>query len=753
MADLTRLEQALVNAHKAGDTEAAKQIAAEIRRQRAAAPEAAPEAMPEAPAAPAATASGEPQTYAEQMRQLRAEGSNEMPAWELDTSPGMFIDDLFRQTAKGSMFNWSDEAAAGLSTATGLGEQAGPGSTYEENLAAERARDAAFSEAYPKTALGANILGGGLSTALLARTGAPLMMARGWLPRILQGTVLGTTEGAIAGAGEGEEGSRTDTAVPGALLGAGLGALFPAVGTAINATPLKDLLREGASRVPLIGGLISAAPGLRKEAGQIAAEEVGMSQPTADAVRRAVAEDVASSGTGAIREGGAGAMLADVGPAARGQLDTVAQSPGGSAVAREAVEGRATRASGELDEALNEALGRPADYTPEAVAARGQRVYDPTLKEAYERAYSKAINYASERGQQLESIVQRRVPPEAIEAANKLMRVEGNRSRQILAEVGEDGVVTFRRMPDLRQLDYITRGLNQVAFGSEGKGALGGKSPLGSAYAKLAREMRNLMKEEIPEYGAATKMASQAISEKDAREVGEMLLTGRLSREDFVDALPDLGEAELKKVREGVRQYVDDTMARVKAAFSDPNTDAREAAKGLRELSSPESRDKLRLLMPDKADALFRRLDEATKAFELRAGVAPNSHTFGREATKESLAAARQGTVFDQIRELDVKGLGQKAVQSALGGAERSAEDRAAAQAADIARALTEARGGDAEALAMTLARQYGFLPQAEKALQRARAQQRGTLIGAGTVAGPDAAALMSLFGEEGPMP
>ncbi len=50
------------------------------------------------------------------------------------------------------------------------------------------------------------------------------------------------------------------------------------------------------------------------------------------------------------------------------------------------------------------------------------------------------------------------------------MQLEGNQSQQILARVGDDGAVTFERLPDVRQIDYITRALRQAAESGEGQG-------------------------------------------------------------------------------------------------------------------------------------------------------------------------------------------------------------------------------------------------------------------------------------------
>ncbi|MFP3442632.1 hypothetical protein R0K18_33350, partial [Pantoea sp. SIMBA_133] len=80
----------------------------------------------------------------------------------------------------------------------------------------------------------------------------------------------------------------------------------------------------------------------------------------------------------------------------------------------------------------------------------------PARHEAYEKAYSQPIDYASEAGRNLESLIARveKAAPGTISLANRLMAGEGVNSKQILASIGDDGSVTFRQMPDTRQIDY-----------------------------------------------------------------------------------------------------------------------------------------------------------------------------------------------------------------------------------------------------------------------------------------------------------
>src|SRR5690606_34776355 len=119
MNDIARIEEALRNADKAGDVEAAKALATHLRSLSAA---------PKAPESKGSFGG----------RLLRG------------------VDDAVRSIASGMTFWRADEAAAGMSALTGIGGQGGGGG-YEANLAAERARDKPIP---PEIAIPGQIAGG-----------------------------------------------------------------------------------------------------------------------------------------------------------------------------------------------------------------------------------------------------------------------------------------------------------------------------------------------------------------------------------------------------------------------------------------------------------------------------------------------------------------------------------------------------------------------------------------------------------------
>jgi hypothetical protein len=145
-----------------------------------------------------------------------------------------------------------------------------------------------------------------------------------------------------------------------------------------------------------------------------------------------------------------------------------------------------------MNQVLDDTLG-----ASEGTAALRRSIREETeLPRAatYRQAYDQPINYAGRRGRHLESLM-RRVPQSAINEANALMRLEGVQSAQILADIADDGSISFVRMPDVRQLDYITRALGDIADTQNAAGGvLGGTTQLGRATGNLSRDIRSTLR-------------------------------------------------------------------------------------------------------------------------------------------------------------------------------------------------------------------------------------------------------------------
>jgi hypothetical protein len=271
MATREQLERALVGAHNAGDTVAAKRLANEIKRMSSASSVAGPQAQQ--PAQP-------PQQKANKL--LGAA----------------------RSATEGLTLGWGDEAGIGLAAIaakiSGYGEGKPISDIYREMKTSYAAEQGAFEKESPYLAGGAK-LAGGLATGIAT---APLMApaaAASTAARIGTYGATGAGFGAVTGAGEAAPDDTVGGAIRGGVVGGAFGAAIPAVGMGIQRG-----FQGAANRLPSRAPTVAA----RQVAGDIRAAGLDEAQ---------VAKQ--------LREMGPNATLADI-EALRPRAAVVAQLPG-----------------------------------------------------------------------------------------------------------------------------------------------------------------------------------------------------------------------------------------------------------------------------------------------------------------------------------------------------------------------------------------------------------------------------------------
>lgn len=569
---------------------------------------------------------------------------------------------------------------------------------------------------------GLNILGGAAGTAAtlpllpLRALGAAMPASVAGRAAVLApvGAVTGGVEGTISGYGSGTTPeTRAENAKSGGLIGAGVGAAAGLVSPVIG---------EGAKRVA------NAAMDWWN-VGRKAAN-VGVSPESLKVLEQGLkGDDLSGQGLQRIQRAGPDAMVADAGPTAASILDTAIQKSGpGGRLARENIEQRSARAMQTVNNAADTALGQPKGLKS---AERGVREGTSAARSsAYDAAYSSPIDYASQGGMALEALAKTRVPGSAIRQANAMMRAEGLRSKQILAKIAQDGTVTYERLPDVRQWDYITRAMNDVADKANGQGKLGGTTNLGRIYSNLTGEIRGLVGDLVPEYKIALATAADPIQQIKFMRLGERALSPSVTRDAFFEELRGTSPAERRAVALGIRSHLDDALANVTRAINDGNMEAREAIKALRDLSSRAAREKVaRLIGAPEAQALFGKLDEATAALQLRASVADNSKTFARTAMDADIKRQIEGGPISAAARGKPVNMMQRAVQAVTGMTPEADLARERAIYADIAKLLTGQRGANAVNVANYVSGLMRRLPQNQA---RAGAIGDATSMGAG---------------------
>jgi hypothetical protein len=542
---------------------------------------------------------------------------------------------------------------------------------------------------YPAASVAGAVAGNVLPLAPLAATKAGQVVFGMTGPLVRRILLGGASGGAIAGADQmvrsgGDVNKSLDSTMWGAGFGAGGGAVAPMV---------EDALFS-----------IGKTLGLNKGQGADS-----LSRPAREALVRTLGgnDALGMDGIAAIRAAGPRGMLVDATPAAADMLDTAFQRSGpGSMAAKQAVDARFTGAGQDINQALDATLG-----TPQGIKATETRIRMGSAQargNAYDAAYAKPIDYSAPEGYAIDSLLQR-VPNDVIQVANRLMQIEGEQSAHILAKVADDGTIQFLRKPDVRQLDYITRALNQASKSGDGMGALGGQTDIGRAYGNLAKALRAQVKKAVPEYATALETAAHPIQLREALQFGNDMLKPNTFRSNVAEEIQSYTKPQLEAARQGVRSYIDDVLANVKAAVSDPNIDAREAQKAVQMLMSRASREKMGLLLgTGRANQLFAQIKQASKSLELKARTSTNSRTFGRQAVDEAINQAVDGGGVNALLRGEPLNAGRRVIQSITGRDNAGVMNMKDKVFSELANTLTM-QGPQAEDMLAQLAKRMGY--------------------------------------------
>lgn len=588
------------------------------------------------------------------------------------------------------VFGFGDEIGAGLGA---LGSQVrqwagggGPGfgEAYGQYSALEEARrDLGREQIGQPAALAGDVLGGlSIFGPARAATGAVLPAAASLTsPQAMTNAVVaGGGLGYLGGFGTTDGGVAERNA--GGAIGAGVGTVLGRFGPTIaNATGTA------------YGNVANALS--RNNAALQAGVDPGVARYLTNAIE--AGGGFTPEGIARMQSAGSQQMIVDAAPNMRTMLDTAIQSSGAAGrTARDAIQDRLAIDSSAINDALNNTLGMP-----EGIGTARARIASETSgprAQAYQEAYASPIDYSSQSGLLLEDLLQR-VPQEAINRANRLMGIRGEQSNQIIARVADDGSVVFEHLPDVRQLDYITRALNQEAEAGIGMGAMGGQTDVGASLQSLSSDIRSVLGNHVPAYENALNVAGDSIQRSRAVQLGNDLLSSNMTMDDVIRQSQNLSPAEREGIAIGLRTRIDNLMSRVKRTLGNPDTETREAAKALVDLSSREVRTKIEAAIgEDLAADLFQELDRAGMSFELASSVANNSQTFARTNQQQVINDMAGGdSILWALRRGQPINAGQRAIQTAAGATDSAVAARADDFNNQIARMLV-ARGPQAQA-------------------------------------------------------
>jgi hypothetical protein len=593
-----------------------------------------------------------------------------------------------------------DRAIAGARSIGLGGEKA---KSYDEELKHVQEWGQKTADNSPKSTVFGNVLGGvtaGVAAAPLVGALAPASRAgQIGLGVIGNGAVSGIDAGIRA-----PEGQKFQAGGLGTAVGAVGGAVAPLLGT---------LARKAVDGVYNVGARAGVLRGS------------GVTPAGARTITRTFGPDADT----AVRAAGPNGMIADAGPATSGTLDALIQRGGPAANdAIRAIDDRAAQSGAALNRTLDKTLGAPEGvHTAETNIRTSTKAARSAAYDGPGGAYDQPIDYSHPQAYELEDLLQR-VPGRIIQKANGMMQLGGHRSRQIMADIADDGTVTFKTMPDVRQIDYITRALRQEASAGEGAGVHGGQTDLGGLMQSLARDIRGKTRALVPEYGKALDTAADPASRRQALLFGSEMLRPSVARDVVADTVHGMSKAEIAAAKQGVRSQVDEVLANVKRTLLDPNTDAREASAALKMFSGRAARDKLsHILSPQELDSLMGQLDEAGRSLNLRAATATNSKTAARLGVTEALDQQSAPGVVSNLMQGKLPSAFASGMQLATGTTPADLLALKDELAGQITKALTEKRGNDALRL-------MAQLRQAEAMMQRGNANAK--MIGRGVSGG-----------------
>ena len=551
-----------------------------------------------------------------------------------------------------------------------------------------RASNAAMDRQNPKTSLGLQMAGGvvgsipALAAAPIAVAAAPATLPGQVVAAGLTGATAGGVEGFVSGYGAGEGENRLKSAKERGMVGAALGGLVSGAAPAVGAGFRSLIERLKGKDV----SIISRALGISDEAAK-------MIKPSVDALDF----DAAIAN---LKKVGADAMLADAGVTTRRALDYAITGGGKAArVGIDAVTGRAEKQGSRLGAVMDTILGVPKGV--KAVAKGISERTAPARKKAYDMAYGTAINYADDTGRNIEEVLGRvdgDTLTAAVKEANDAMRAEGIKNQQIMAILDSKGNVSFKEMPNVQQLDEIKKGLDAIAR-SETDDLTGKITAKGRRAAKLASELRGAISDAVPAYKTAVKLGGDKIATETAMDTGRKLFSTGMTRERVAEVMNGASLEAKDAARQGIREYVDDTLARVRRSYDNPDADTTETLKLLNTLSSRDAREKLVMVLGEgKADRLLKEIDAAGRMFGTRQAIATGSASARRLAKDQQINQILAPGVVGNAAQ--GKGLGT--IQSFIKLVTRATPEADMARKqevlADVAKALTEMRGPQAEA-------------------------------------------------------
>jgi hypothetical protein len=525
-------------------------------------------------------------------------------------------------------------------------------------------------------------LGGGAALA-------PTLTSTSLLGQIGQGAtlggILGGAESAVSGLPNLVNTGDFSDYTTGVKVGTGTGALFGGAGVSKGVgylygkylqQPISDIIEK---------------IGFKKDAGKVVEDFLAMD--AADAVESA-------------RSSGPYGSISTLGPNTAALLDVVVNSPSmGARIAKENITDTSIRAANDLDDVLSQLLG---PISRGIKTQKGQIMSDTAKarRELYGDAYDFSINNADEGGQAV------------IDLFNRVDPTDLSGARTLLREAGE--AVDFEN-PSVATIDYVTRQLY-----SKGEALRrAGEDAASQSKFNLARLLRNSLDEINPSYKAARAAGKDAIDQKLAAQLGNDILSPRITREDVAIALETVDEVGLKQLRQALRNRIDEISANARINPRGDNEQiVIENLAVLKSLNTRAVKEKMAMVLGDRAmETLSEQINNTSSALLQGAMVNANSKTAIRGLVMERMKQIVGQNLSETIGQQGVTSTAASSLLDSVSGPNQAT--RIQEVSSEIAPILTQRMAP--EQLRRQAELMEALVPAIERARQGSRAATSGT--------------------------
>lgn len=509
---------------------------------------------------------------------------------------------------QGLTFGFADELQALKEAALGRG-------TYEQNMAAQALAKQLYEQENPKTAMAAEVAG---SLPLMAVPGVGAYRAAKLLqeaPAVVRGAtaiaapaVTGAITGALGGAGAADVGQAVQGAKVGGAFGGAFGAAAPVVSKVAGSVGGKVLdVTAGVPVVQGVGKAVGAVTGQVVDAGNRARQKLLEALYRDVLTPQQIEQKLAQAGTKPV-------MLADVTPSVTSLADIAQKYPGAAMKqGREALTERGASQAERIKTDISNFLGQAVDpYEFATTVSNRQQVLSKPL---YEKAYQEGANISNF---EIDKMLQLPQFKEAYQRAKKIAALEGRDLPETI-----DGFTNY----DLKTLDYVKRGLDDVIYSGKQTGGIGATEM--RALNGARNRYVQLLDNEVPSYAEARATFAGDAKILEALDMGKEALKG--DARQIAKTYQNLTPSERESFRIGV---VDEVRNRI-------NSGADSADVYKRIFGSQEKRDQLKAIFPDEAsfNKFQNQMSLEKQMRQTQEKILGNSATVERQIARQNIEA------------------------------------------------------------------------------------------------------------------